>query len=89
VLSDETPHLEFRHRTRALLAGAQGFGFDFAVVLDPDAAKRQVGKGSYWWWGIAGTWFWIDPTTTWSRSASSSGAAASPVLPITKTFRAE
>ncbi len=47
---------------QARFSPAQGFGFDFAVVLDPDAAKRQVGKGSYWWWGIAGTWFWIDPT---------------------------
>jgi CubicO group peptidase (beta-lactamase class C family) len=46
----------------ARFSPAQGFGYDFAVVLDPDAAKRQVGKGSYWWWGIAGTWFWIDPT---------------------------
>ena len=46
----------------ASVAAAQGFGYDFAIVLDPDAAKRQVGKGSYWWWGIAGTWFWIDPT---------------------------
>jgi CubicO group peptidase (beta-lactamase class C family) len=45
----------------ARFSPAQGFGYDFAVVLDPDAAKRQVGKGSYWWWGIAGTWFWIDP----------------------------
>ena len=45
----------------AQFSPAQGFGYDFAVVLDPDAAKRQVGKGSYWWWGIAGTWFWIDP----------------------------
>ena len=47
---------------QAQISPAQGFGYDFAVVLDPDAAKRQVGKGSYWWWGIAGTWFWIDPT---------------------------
>jgi CubicO group peptidase (beta-lactamase class C family) len=31
-------------------------------VLDPVGAKRQVGKGSYWWWGIGGTWFWNDPT---------------------------
>ena len=31
------------------------------MVLDPDGAKRQVGRNSYWWWGIAGTWFWIDP----------------------------
>lgn len=46
---------------QARFSPAQGFGYDFAVVLDPDAAKRQVGKGSFWWWGIAGTWFWIDP----------------------------
>ena len=46
----------------AQFSPAQGFGYDFAVVIDPEAAKRQVGKGSYWWWGIAGTWFWIDPT---------------------------
>lgn len=48
--------------SQAQFSPAQGFGYDFAVVLDPAAAKRQVGKGSYWWWGIAGTWFWIDPT---------------------------
>ena len=47
---------------QARFSPAQGFGYDFAVVLDPEGAKRQVGKGSYWWWGIAGTWFWIDPT---------------------------
>ena len=47
---------------QAHFSPAQGFGYDFAVVLDPDAAKRHVGKGSFWWWGIAGTWFWIDPT---------------------------
>ena len=46
----------------AQFSPAQGFGYDFAVVLDPDAAKRQVGKNTYWWWGVAGTWFWIDPT---------------------------
>jgi CubicO group peptidase (beta-lactamase class C family) len=47
---------------QASFSAAQGFGYDFAVVLDPPAAKRRVGKGSYWWWGLAGTWFWIDPT---------------------------
>jgi CubicO group peptidase (beta-lactamase class C family) len=46
----------------AQFSPAQGFGYDFAVVLDPEGAKRPVGKGSYWWWGIAGTWFWIDPS---------------------------
>jgi CubicO group peptidase (beta-lactamase class C family) len=46
---------------QAAFSPAQGFGYDFAVVLDPERAKRRVGKGSYWWWGAAGTWFWIDP----------------------------
>lgn len=44
------------------ISPAQGFGYDFAVVNDPAALKVPVGKGTYWWWGIAGTWFWIDPT---------------------------
>jgi CubicO group peptidase (beta-lactamase class C family) len=39
-----------------------GFGYDFAVTSDPVLLKSPLGKGSYWWWGIAGTWFWIDPT---------------------------
>jgi CubicO group peptidase (beta-lactamase class C family) len=39
-----------------------GFGFDFAVISDPVGLKSSVGKGTFWWWGIAGTWFWIDPT---------------------------
>ncbi len=38
-----------------------GFGLDFAVVTDPAALKSAQGPGSYWWFGIAGTWFWIDP----------------------------
>jgi hypothetical protein len=38
-----------------------GFGYDFAVMRDPAALKSPLGKGSYWWWGIAGTWFWNDP----------------------------
>jgi CubicO group peptidase (beta-lactamase class C family) len=39
-----------------------GFGYDFAVMSDPAALRSPLGKGSFWWWGIAGTWFWIDPT---------------------------
>ncbi len=38
-----------------------GFGLDFAVVTDPAAARTQQGVGAYYWFGIAGTWFWIDP----------------------------
>ncbi|MBI1340309.1 serine hydrolase [bacterium] len=39
-----------------------GFGLDFAVVTDPAALDSKQGVGSYYWSGIAGTWFWIDPT---------------------------
>jgi CubicO group peptidase (beta-lactamase class C family) len=38
-----------------------GFGLDFAVYTDPAAAGGYYGKGTYWWGGAAGTWFWIDP----------------------------
>ena len=36
------------------------FGLDFAIVNDP-AKNGGMSAGSYWWWGIAGSWFWIDP----------------------------
>lgn len=39
-----------------------GFGIDFAVVTDPEAAETPQGQGTYYWGGAAGTWFWIDPT---------------------------
>ena len=40
-----------------------GFGLDFAIIMDPAAAKTQEGRGSYYWGGAFGTWFWIDPAT--------------------------
>ena len=43
------------------ISAAQGFGYDFAVVNDPGAINAPVGKGTFWWYGAAGTWFWIDP----------------------------
>ena len=36
------------------------FGLDFAIVEDPDS-YQGASKGTHWWWGIAGSWFWIDP----------------------------
>jgi CubicO group peptidase (beta-lactamase class C family) len=41
---------------------ALGFGVDFAVVKQPLQLGSLEGKGSIWWGGAAGTWFWIDPT---------------------------
>jgi CubicO group peptidase (beta-lactamase class C family) len=36
------------------------FGLDFAVVDNP-SVFQGASKGTFWWWGIAGSWFWIDP----------------------------
>jgi len=36
------------------------FGVDFAIVENPDVFQGAP-KGTHWWWGIAGSWFWIDP----------------------------
>jgi CubicO group peptidase (beta-lactamase class C family) len=44
-----------------IASDALGFGLDFAVVLDPAKLGTLQGKGSIWWGGAAGTWFWIDP----------------------------
>ncbi|MBI1340481.1 serine hydrolase [bacterium] len=37
-----------------------GFGLGFSVVQD--AATRPEGLGTFSWYGIAGTDFWVDPT---------------------------
>lgn len=39
-----------------------GFGYDVAVMDDPLQLGSPAGKGSYLWDGVAGTWFWVDPT---------------------------
>ncbi len=36
------------------------FGLDFAIVND-SAAFQGAPVGTHWWWGLAGSWFWIDP----------------------------
>jgi len=38
-----------------------GFGLDFAIVMDPVAANTPESRGSFYWGGAFGTWFWIDP----------------------------
>jgi CubicO group peptidase (beta-lactamase class C family) len=58
-----------------------GFGLDFAVYTDSVAAGGYYGKGTYWWGGAAGTWFWIDPTDDlivigMIQQAAGTGAAA-------------
>ena len=39
-----------------------GYGYDCAVFTDPLEADEVVGKGTFFWFGAADTWFWVDPT---------------------------
>lgn len=39
-----------------------GFGYDFALLEDTPKLGSPAGKGTMLWDGIAGTWFWIDPS---------------------------
>ena len=39
-----------------------GYGYNCAVVFDPMEANMLDGKGTFFWDGAAGTWFWVDPT---------------------------
>jgi CubicO group peptidase (beta-lactamase class C family) len=69
-----------------ILAPGAGFGLDFAIYTDPVAAGGYYGKGSYWWGGAAGTWFWIDPVNDlivlgMIQQAAGTGAAASGGVP--------
>lgn len=38
-----------------------GYGWNGAVVHDPQRTDRPVGTGTYMWDGAAGRWFWVDP----------------------------
>lgn len=38
-----------------------GFGLNFGVVYDAEASPTPYGQGTYFWGGLASTWFWIDP----------------------------
>ena len=38
------------------------FGLDFSIVTEPNpATDHERAKGEYWWYGIGGTWFGINP----------------------------
>jgi CubicO group peptidase (beta-lactamase class C family) len=74
VLAPATMHLmTSNHLSPSLLAGGYGiglqtmrpgfgYGYDGAVVFDPPDANLPDGKGTFFWDGLAGTWFWVDPT---------------------------
>lgn len=53
-------HLTDDERATHFFPG-EGFGLDFSVVIDDAASGQSWSTGSYYWFGAAGTWFWIDP----------------------------
>ncbi len=68
------------------LSPGAGFGLNVAVYTDVVAAGGYYGKGTYYWGGAAGTWFWIDPTEDlivigMIQQISGSGAAAAYAVP--------
>lgn len=40
-----------------------GWGLGFRTVIDAAAAGEPVADGTFDWYGIGGTWFWIDPSS--------------------------
>ena len=45
-----------------MAAPGHAFGIDFAIVEQPDGmADHALAKGEYWWYGIGGTWFGVNP----------------------------
>ena len=72
ILDSETVSLMTRNHIGTLTVGIDGmrpqpgasqirFGLDFAIHTDPKSAGLGYGPGTFYWGGLAGTWFWIDP----------------------------
>ena len=53
------PHV--RNGNPSLLPPGHGFGLGFAVRLEPGMATTPGTPGEFYWGGLAGTVFWIDP----------------------------
>ena len=47
----------FRHHRRK----SDGFGYGFSVIVDETETAWEDRNGTYYWSGIAKTYFWIDP----------------------------
>ena len=57
-----TDHLPENVTDMGPLYRGNRFGLDFSIVTDPNpATDHERAKGEYWWYGIGGTWFGINP----------------------------
>jgi CubicO group peptidase (beta-lactamase class C family) len=48
-------------KLRGIIMSGLGFGLGYGVIHDSTAARTKIPPRGYWWLGIYGTWFWIDP----------------------------
>ncbi len=66
ILSEEAVQIMRSNQLPDAVANISGlypgnvFGVDFAIVDEPEKYNGAP-RGTHWWWGIAGSWFWIDP----------------------------
>ena len=64
----DTNHLPDSMLTGEFHVGVQtfrpgfGYGYNCAVLYDPQAADLPDGKNTFFWDGAASTWYWVDPT---------------------------
>lgn len=38
-----------------------GYGFGVSIIENPEVAGMSAPKGTYYWYGALGSWFWVDP----------------------------
>jgi CubicO group peptidase (beta-lactamase class C family) len=69
ILSPATVRLMTSNHLSPAISGGEflpgqpgvGYGYGFGIYTNPALAGSPVGRGTYFWGGIDGTLFWIDP----------------------------
>ena len=68
ILSPATVNLMISNQVGDKLVGAgrntpgYGFGLSFSMVTDVSTAREALTPGSFGWWGVWNTSYWVDPT---------------------------
>jgi CubicO group peptidase (beta-lactamase class C family) len=68
ILSPTTVNLMISNHVGDKLVGAgrntlgYGFGLSFSMVTDVATAREALTPGSFGWWGVWNTSYWVDPT---------------------------